>query len=244
MKRSGRNKNCETCGTEFYVPPSKVSKRWCSWACVPKERHSAGPQHQRQATPSTCAHCGGEFYARPSELGKGRKFCSRECFVASGVSQTTQSREKRRQANRNRGGDKNPNFKHGNRVGAHERERYVRFQSGQPRCQHPDCPDKGDRLAQHHVVYEQHVRNEGGDCHDGRNALCLCDSCHMSHHRRGTRVVPLEVLRDCNFEFAGELLGPAAYDYLRRRYVGEDPRLDALLDLPALPRHLTGLRAA
>jgi hypothetical protein len=31
---------------------------------------------------------------------------------------------------------------------------------------------------------------------------------------------------------------------LRRRYVGEDPRLDALLDLPALPRHLTGLRAA
>lgn len=52
--------------------------------------------------------------------------------------------------------------------------------------------------------------------------------CHLAHHGR-SRVLPLERLPDSVFAFAVELLGPAAFDYLRRRYGGEDVRLDALL---------------
>ena len=114
-------------------------------------------------------------------------------------------------------------------LGAHDREGRRRFQSGQDRCQMPGCPDPFVLANQHHVIYEQHVRAAGGDRFDSANALRLCASCHASHHRRG-RPVPLTALRDENFEFAFALLGPAAFDYLKRRYAGDDSRLDALLD--------------
>lgn len=128
-----------------------------------------------------------------------------------------------------RRGTANPNFRNGKRVGAHDRDRR-RFRSYQTECQHPACPGTERRTNEHHVVYEQKVRRVGGDPYDGRNALLVCISCHMSHHRRGRRVIPLVALRDENYEFAVELLGAAAFDYLRRRYVGEDPRLQAVLD--------------
>ena len=53
--------------------------------------------------------------------------------------------------------------------------------------------------------------------------------CPVCGHHNGTRRFSLALLPDVAYEFAGELMGPAAYDYLRRRYDGEDPRLDALL---------------
>jgi hypothetical protein len=58
--------------------------------------------------------------------------------------------------------------------------------------------------------------------------MTLCQSHHRRHHLR-TDVISLALLSDAAIEFAGELLGPAAYDYLRRRYGGDDPRVDALL---------------
>lgn len=82
----------------------------------------------------------------------------------------------------------------------------------------------------HHVVYQQELRKRGGNPSDGRNALALCRDCHAAHHNR-SRPLPLEVLRDENYEYARELLGAGvAYEYLVRRYVGEDIRLAALLD--------------
>lgn len=86
------------------------------------------------------------------------------------------------------------------------------------------------RLQLHHVVYAQHVRRERGDTYDPRDSLTLCLECHVSYHKGGPLRLPLNLLRDENFEFARELFGPgAAYEYLRRRYGGADPRLDALL---------------
>lgn len=85
----------------------------------------------------------------------------------------------------------------------------------------------------HHVVYAQAVKRFGGDIHDERNLIPLAFACHGNHHSR-SRTLPLEVLPDSVFEFAAELMGPGgAYEYLKRVYVGADPRLDALIESEA-----------
>jgi hypothetical protein len=48
-------------------------------------------------------------------------------------------------------------------------------------------------------------------------------------------VVPLALLPDAAYAFAADTFGAAAYDYLRRRYVGEDSRLDAILNRSLAP---------
>ncbi len=62
---------------------------------------------------------------------------------------------------------------------------------------------------------------------DPRNLVPVAAQCHGAHHGRS---VPYELsmLPDSVFEFAAEVLGPRAHGYLRRRYVGRDPRLDEL----------------
>lgn len=173
----------------------------------------------------TCAREGcektREVYA--ADIRKGAKFCSRDCFNRDGRAQRAASAASA-QITVGRTGEANPNFRHGGRAGVQTRGGSRKFHSGQSQCVHPSCEDPHRPSHEHHVVYEQHVKREGGDRWDPRNALRLCVSCHSSHHRRG-RVLPLRALRDVNFEFAFELLGPAAYDYLTRRYAGDDPRL-------------------
>lgn len=94
----------------------------------------------------------------------------------------------------------------------------------------------GRRASQHHhVVYEQELRRldparERGLVKDKRNLVPVSHLCHYSHHNR-IAVYPLSMLPDPVFEFAREVLGgPAAYEYLQRRYDGDDPRLDALIE--------------
>jgi hypothetical protein len=77
----------------------------------------------------------------------------------------------------------------------------------------------------HHVVYEQEVKRLGGDVNDVRNALRLCPDCHANHHGR-SRPIKLTQLTDANYEFAFELMGERAADYLRQKYDGDDPRLE------------------
>lgn len=57
---------------------------------------------------------------------------------------------------------------------------------------------------------------------DPRNGLTLCGGCHSAHHKRG-RIVPIRALRPENLEYARELLGEAAEDYLRRYYGRREP---------------------
>lgn len=106
-------------------------------------------------------------------------------------------------------------------------------------CQHPDCEKPSTwKWQAHHVVQLKHIKEYSEDAqilYDPRNALRLCNdlsgsNCHGNHHNGGDKRVPLSALRDENYEFAVELLGTGrAYEYLRRLYRGEDPRLNALL---------------
>lgn len=84
----------------------------------------------------------------------------------------------------------------------------------------------------HHVVEKQELRNRGLDVWDPRNALRLCGkfgpTCHGQHTNAAERV-PLSALTDENIEFAFDVLGAFAYDYLKRRYAGEDWRVEVRL---------------
>lgn len=77
----------------------------------------------------------------------------------------------------------------------------------------------------HHVIYEQHVKDRGGSTKDSRNALALCMDCHFAHHKASKRI-PTECLREENIEFAFELLGLAAPYYFERYYTGTDERIE------------------
>lgn len=82
----------------------------------------------------------------------------------------------------------------------------------------------------HHIIYSQHVvAVSPALAWDTRNRLGLCGFHHRSHHGRSA-TIPLALLPDSAYEFAAELLGAgAAYEYLARRYRGDDSRLVALL---------------
>lgn len=90
----------------------------------------------------------------------------------------------------------------------------------------------GERAVQeHHVVYAQElVRLGGWGLLDARNLVPVALLCHGRHHSRQAPYV-LSRLPDSVFEFAAEVMGAGrAYNYLGRRYAGEDRRLDALLE--------------
>lgn len=98
------------------------------------------------------------------------------------------------------------------------------------------CGRRGQQ--RHHVVYRQELRHAsrrpGGRSYtslvdDERNKVWVTVSCHDGHHDR-SRPFRLMDLPDSVFEFAREVLGAGpAYEYLRRRYAGQDQRLDALV---------------
>jgi hypothetical protein len=182
-QRKGTYKHCETCGKDFYCPPSKFSQRWCSIPCVPVERRSLGPQHQQKpAVTITCAHCAVEFTARPWALAYGRKFCSRECLYASGASQTDDAKKKRRQSTGDRTGKKNPNYKTGRRVGGHIRG-FTLKAKGEDRCRNCGGVGTGEthRLHLHHAI----PRSLSREARDKiLNGIPLCPKCHHGWHRR------------------------------------------------------------
>jgi hypothetical protein len=68
---------------------------------------------------------------------------------------------------------------------------------------------------------------------DDRNLAPAAFVCHGNHHAASQRY-QLAALPDSAFEFAAEMMGVRAHDWLRRRYGGEDPRLDALLETEAV----------
>lgn len=97
------------------------------------------------------------------------------------------------------------------------------------------CGCGGRAVQLHHVVYQQAIRaaasskRRGRLLKDKRNLVPVAMRCHGEHHAR-SRPFLLAVLPDAAFEFAAEVYGDhAAWMYLRRRYDGEDPRLDALV---------------
>jgi 5-methylcytosine-specific restriction endonuclease McrA len=69
----------------------------------------------------------------------------------------------------------------------------------------------------HHWLYRQHVTRHGGDLDDRRNLVGLCYDCHRRHHSRHA-VIPFTAIPEPAREFAQELMGDHADDYLHRRY--------------------------
>jgi hypothetical protein len=87
------------------------------------------------------------------------------------------------------------------------------------------CGRRG-RVVFHHIITEQHVRREGGDPWDFRNALPLgvyC-RCHGRHHNAHVRI-SMRVIPDAALVFARELMGEdRAIDYWCRYYGAERSR--------------------
>ncbi len=82
----------------------------------------------------------------------------------------------------------------------------------------------------HHVIKESTQKRAGGNLRDGRNLLAINWERHLGHHWSPGAKLDLSVLQDHHFEYAAALLGPErAYSHLRRYYVGEDLRLNALI---------------
>lgn len=90
--------------------------------------------------------------------------------------------------------------------------------------------DKFGWILRHHVVYRQHC--PAGKEWDLRNSLDVgtwCD-CHEHHHKQKREwKIALTKLADANLDFAFEVKGAGAYDYLARRYRGYDARVELLL---------------
>lgn len=82
----------------------------------------------------------------------------------------------------------------------------------------------------HHVVYKQELRRRNWPLYDLRDQMPLCDDCHDKHHSPNWKI-PLATISDATIDFAFGLLGAFAFDYLRRRYSGDDPRLKQRLEL-------------
>jgi hypothetical protein len=221
-RRKDYTKSCERCGEDFR--PWSTLTRFCSKRCA-----ASGSRPERRTRKKvTCAHCGKEFELSQGRLARNARYCSRACW-REGYVPSEQTRQVVAQKMRARKGKANPNYKHGGRAGARSRDGERRFLDEHRGCRNPDCDRGVQQIDQHHAVYRQEVVRMGGDPWDQRDALALCKRCHSGHHSRGS-VLPLAVLRDENFIFAAELLGgPVAYEYLRRRYSGDDPRLAALL---------------
>jgi hypothetical protein len=110
---------------------------------------------------------------------------------------------------------------------------FVDTAAAQPRC--AACGSEGPWDPHHAGVDEQDLQRMKLPLWDPANALRVCWPCYAAHHAP-TRRIPLSALRDENIRYAFACLGARAYDYLRRRYAGEDPRADVAL------RNLTGAR--
>jgi hypothetical protein len=84
------------------------------------------------------------------------------------------------------------------------------------------CGRRG-KILRHHVVYEAHVRREGGDPWDLRNGMDVgryC-ACHRKHHESGParEPIPMTKVPEEAVAFAAELMGEdRASDYFIRYY--------------------------
>lgn len=87
----------------------------------------------------------------------------------------------------------------------------------------------------HHVVEKRWLKANYLPLWDPRNSLRLRPDVH-SGHTSGLRRVPLTCLTDENIEYAFEVMGAAAFDYLTRLYDGTDPRVERAFEVAEAER--------
>lgn len=173
------------------------------------QRYVKGHNAKRLPTPRFCTVCEAPLeYRQGSKHKTSSRACESEAKARAKI------------------GALNPNFK-----GAESyKARQARWDACRGLCARCGSSGTGQGIHQHHVVYRQEVMRRGGDIWDVRNGVTLCLPCHTSHHHQSERRLLLTQLPDAAFGYAAELLGAGpAYEYLRRRYGGNDERLDGLL---------------
>jgi hypothetical protein len=90
--------------------------------------------------------------------------------------------------------------------------------------------DSTGRFEAHHIIEKQWLKRHGfewRDRYDTRAALRLCLLCHHGQTSK-LKKVELKNLTLDNLEYAFEVMGAAAADYLHRHYEGPDRRVDEL----------------
>lgn len=81
----------------------------------------------------------------------------------------------------------------------------------------------------HHAITRAEIKRWGGLIDDPRVLVDAGHTCHFNHHA-ASKPYRLASLPDSVYAFASELMGPGpSYEWLKRHYSGDDPRLDALL---------------
>jgi hypothetical protein len=109
---------------------------------------------------------------------------------------------------------------------------FIAAAAGRGRC--ANCPSTGRWHPHHAGVEKQELKRLGLPLWDPANALRLCIRCHWRQHYEPGFKLPLSVLSDRTISYAFTVLGTRAYDYLRRRYSGDERRLQAALERESL----------
>lgn len=93
-------------------------------------------------------------------------------------------------------------------------------------------PKTGKNWEAHHVVEARELKARGLNhlLWDERNALRLRPDVHRRHTNR-MEPVPLRCLTQDNIDFAFEVMGASAKDYLERLYTGTDARVQRAFEV-------------
>jgi hypothetical protein len=212
--------NCGECQVE--ITRARKGKGFCQPCALRRnmrraQKFSNGRGPARQGETRSCVVCHKAFYVTQSDARRGAKFCSQKCMGKAGrVARTCEvcGGTFHNSDNRTKTCGKRPcvvEIKARSKRG----KRYLWEASREICCR---ICGSSHRLNIHHVVYEQHVRREGGNTLDPDNGLTLCFTCHMKHHHGADDRIAVSQLREENVDFAFDLLGPAAYDYFIRYY--------------------------
>lgn len=244
---------CAICGRSFAVKYESRVKETCSQSCAAFLRERRHPltdeqraerRAQQAAKRRVCARDGCDNRVRTSLA----RYCSPQCHYADRRANPprrpvlrfvceTCGKEFQRAPHRGTGRWCSPQCNPGP-VRAGGPKKVTPLEISEVPVIHPRalwdegeiyCVLCGAPAQRHHAIYARHVVEVGGEVWDVRNRVGLCLPDHVAHHS-GARPLPLTLLPNAVFAFARATLGAGrAYEYLLRRYHGEDPRLDALL---------------
>lgn len=162
---------CAGCGNErlMWALP-KGRQRWCS-SCRMIQAVGTGDHR--------ICPCGRAFYAQKRSNGKLAQFCSIECRVTTGG-----YKDMGKKLSLERGGDGNPSYKHGRRIGI-QIPGWKLNNKGEKKCRNCGANGRGEngRLELHHAIPRSKARHVKADL---RNGVPLCQVCHTGWH--GKRV--------------------------------------------------------
>lgn len=156
-KRQGKNKFCEACQKEFYVPTYRIeTAKFCSIEC---QNHK---QYERYFF--ECKNCKKSCESSPSRRNYNKKFCSLECKNAK-----KQSEKERRSNTR----------AYNNKVRGFSSSRQLRrwiWEFKEKRCEVCGFDEYDFCLDIHHI-------DENPQNNDLENLVILCVICHRKHHK-------------------------------------------------------------